>query len=320
LDINDRYYKKMVKEIDENIVRLTSSHRKLINEAITDLVNGGGKRLRPVLMLISASFGNYDKEKLLNLAAGLEILHMASLIHDDIIDDANLRRGQITTQERFGKNTAVFIGDFLLTKTFSVFIDHLDEKVLAKMNKIVRLLCEGEVEQEEKRFDFSIDLTDYLRRIRRKTALLFALSTFLGAYQSGKRGKSLHQFYKLGLELGMAFQIQDDILDFTGDEVRTGKKSGQDLLSGVVTIPVIYMLDKNEYRQKAIPLLEKDILSYEDVNQLMDLCRASGSIEESQELLKRFIDRVLYYFEPLPETKVKKRLQKIIDFQLERNF
>lgn len=247
---NDRYYKKIVKKIDKHIEEVTFSKRPMINDAVSDLIEGGGKKLRPFLMFLAASFGDYDKEVLLDLGTGIEILHMASLVHDDIIDNADLRRGQQTAQRKFGKKEAVFIGDFLLTKTFDILFDHLDSSALKRMSKNVRLLCEGEVEQAEKRFDFKIDIKDYFRRIRHKTALLFALSSYLGAYVSDIRGERLNILYKLGLEIGMAFQIQDDILDFEGEEEETGKKLAQDLREGVVTLPVILLLRKAEYRDK----------------------------------------------------------------------
>lgn len=320
VEIKDKYYKKIVKKIDNRIYSITSSHRKIINEAVKDLVNGGGKRLRPLMMFVSASFGDYNKEKLLDLGAGLEILHMASLIHDDIIDDANLRRGNITAQSKFGKNTAVFIGDFLLSRTFGIFSTHLNSDMLKKMNKIVRLICEGEIEQAEKKFDFNINKRDYLKRIRRKTALFFGFATFLGAYISNIKGKKLNTLYKLGLEIGMAFQIQDDILDFTGKESETGKKLGRDLKSGVITLPVIYLLQDEKYRLKYKNLINGKNINEKELNLLIKDVKESDSIKKSKEFLKKFILRVEKHLNNLPNNKAKKRMKKIVDFQIDRNY
>lgn len=248
--IDDRYYKKIVKKIDNHIKQKTKSNRPMINYAVNDLIEGGGKKLRPFLLFLAASFGDYDKKVLLDLASGIEILHMASLVHDDIIDNAELRRGQKTAQKKFGKKEAVFIGDFLLTKTFDILFDHLDRDTLKRISKNVRLICEGEIEQAEKSYDFQLNIKDYFKRIRHKTALLFALSSYLGAYVSGIRAKKLNILYKLGLEIGMAFQIQDDILDFAGEEKETGKNLAQDLSEGIVTLPVIILLHKDEYKDK----------------------------------------------------------------------
>ncbi|RCW40336.1 MULTISPECIES: polyprenyl synthetase family protein [unclassified Halanaerobium] len=320
MEIKDEYYKKIVKKINDKIYSATSTHHPIISEAVDDLVKGGGKRLRPVMMFISASFGDYDREKLLELGAGLELLHMASLIHDDIIDDADIRRGNKTAQSKFGKNTSVLIGDFLLSRTFSIFSAHLDNKMLQKLNKIVRLICEGEIEQAEKKFDFNINTRDYLKIIRHKTALFFGFATHLGAYVSDIRGIRLNTLYKLGLEIGMAFQIQDDILDFTGKESKTGKALGRDLKEGVVTLPVICLLENNNYRKKYDKLINGGRIREKELDLLIKDVKESDSIEKSKELLKKFIYRVEKHLDNLPDNRAKKRMKKIVDFQIDRNY
>lgn len=360
---DDKYYKKIVDKIDSHIKEKTISNRPMINYAVDDLIKGGGKKLRPFLMFLAASFGDYDKKVMLDLASGIEILHMASLVHDDIIDNAELRRGEKTAQKRFGKKEAVFIGDYLLTKTFDILFDHLDKDTLKRISKNVRLICEGEIEQAEEAFDFQIDIKDYFKRIRHKTALLFALSSYLGAYVSGIRGKKLNLLYKLGLEMGMAFQIQDDILDFEGEEKQTGKKLAQDLREGIVTLPVILLLNKDKYKEKYKLLLqidfnnylhqEKELIKFNSLNnngkfinennlenskiediylfdsstlneqiieQLIADVKESSVLDESRDILKKFIDRVNYYLIDLPDNRAKKKLQKLIDLQIKRKF
>lgn len=317
--IEDKLYQKICSELNQNITKITKSKRDIINQAVEDLINGGGKKLRPFLMFLAASFGDYDQQELLQLGSGIEILHMASLVHDDIIDNAELRRGNETAQKRFGKKEAVFIGDFLLSRTFDIFFDYLDKETLRKMNKNVRLLCEGEIEQSEKRFDFQIGLRDYYRRIRHKTALLFALSSYLGAYVSGVRGKKLNLLYKLGLEIGMAFQIQDDLLDFEGEEKETGKLLAQDLKEGVITLPVILLLNKSEYKKKYSAYSNSN-LDDKIVKDIIDDVKNSGVLEESREILFVFVDRVKKYLAQLPDNKSKRKLKKLIEVQVERKF
>jgi len=317
--IEDKFYQKICSQLNKNIIEITKSKREIINQAVEDLISGGGKKLRPFLMFLAASFGDYDREELLQLGSGIEILHMASLVHDDIIDNAELRRGNKTAQKRFGKKEAVFIGDFLLSRTFDIFFDYLDKDTLRKMNKNVRLLCEGEIEQSEKRFDFQISLRDYYRRIRHKTALLFALSSYLGAYVSGLRGKKLNLLYKLGLEIGMAFQIQDDLLDFEGDEKNTGKILAQDLKEGIITLPVILLLNKSKYRNK-YAVYNKKALDDQVTNEIIADVKDSNVLTESREILLIFIKRVKKYLAQLPENKAKKKLEKLIQVQVERKF
>ncbi|ADQ14334.1 Polyprenyl synthetase [Halanaerobium hydrogeniformans] len=328
--IEDRYYKNIVKKLDKNIIEKTTTHREIINSAIVDLIDGGGKKLRPFLMFLAASFGDYDKKELLDLGSSIEILHMASLLHDDIIDDADLRRGKVTAQKRFGKNEAVFIGDFLISRTFDILFEYLDKETLIKMNKNLRLICEGEIEQAEKKYDFNISIRDYYRRIRHKTALLFAISSYLGAYVSGIRGKKLNILYKLGLEIGMAFQIQDDILDFNGEQAKTGKKIAKDLEEGVITLPVILLFQKEEYQKKYSHVLEMGglknteldnrKLEQETIISITEDVRNSSVLEESREILKIFITRVDKYLNYLPKNKAKKRLKKLIAAQIDRKY
>ncbi|MGM0500694.1 MAG: polyprenyl synthetase family protein [Bacillota bacterium] len=318
--IEDKLYQRICSELNNNIISITKSKRDIVNQAVEDLINGGGKKLRPFLMFLAASFGDdYDQEKLLQLGSGIELLHMASLVHDDIIDNAKLRRGKETAQNRFGKKDAVFIGDFLLSRTFDVFFDHLDKDILRKMNKNVRLLCEGEIEQSEKRFDLQIGIKDYYRRIRHKTALLFALSSYLGAYVSGVRGKKLSILYKLGLEIGMAFQIQDDLLDFEGDESETGKLLVHDLEEGIITLPVILLMEQDKYRNK-YSAYNNNLLDEQIVQKIISDIKNTGMIEKSREILLVFINRVEKYLAQLPENKAKRKLEKLIEMQIDRKF
>ena len=127
---------------------------------------------------------------------------MATLVHDDIIDEARLRRGRITAQEKFGNDVAVFVGDFLLTKSYSLFVDNLSQHSLVKLNKVVKMVCIGEIRQYEEKYDLDLSLIDYFKRIRRKTALLFAISAYIGAYEAGVRGKGYFNFINLPLRWG----------------------------------------------------------------------------------------------------------------------
>ena len=317
--IEDKLYQKISRELNKSIIEITKSRKDIINQAVEDLIDGGGKKLRPFLMFLAASFGDYDEQKLLQLGSGIEILHMASLVHDDVIDNADLRRSKETAQKRFGKKEAVFIGDFLLSRTFDIFFDYLNKETLRKMNKNVRLLCEGEIEQSEKRFDFQIGIRDYYKRIRHKTALLFALSSYLGAYVSGIRGKKLHLLYKLGLEIGMAFQIQDDLLDFEGKVEETGKLLAQDLKEGVITLPVILLLNKAQYKKKYAEYSSSN-LDDQIIKDIIEDVKNSGVLEESREILFTFIDRVKKYLAQLPDNRAKRKLEKLVEAQVERKF
>ncbi len=311
-------FQTLIGQLNKCILEQTNSRQELVNLAIEDLVSGGGKRIRPILTILAGRFGDFQERKMLKLASSLELLHMASLVHDDIIDEAEIRRGRDSAQSKFGKKVAVFIGDFLLSKSYDVLARKLSRNSLHRLNKIVRLICEGEISQFEEKFDFNVSVSDYLRRIRRKTALLFGLSTYIGAYESGLRGTLLHNIYNLGLEMGMTFQIQDDILDFTGNEKDTGKKVGRDLASGIYTLPVIYLLMDEELDKQTREILSKGELSDSDLISIDKLIKKGNCIEKSKVLSKKYLDKACRHLDKLPDISAKKDMEYIIDFQLNR--
>lgn len=307
----------LIGNLNNLLISHCRSKNPVINIAIEDLIRGGGKRLRPILMLLAGKFGDFNEQKMLELAAGLELLHMATLVHDDIIDEAKLRRGEKTAQAKFGPNIAVFVGDYLLTRSYLMFSRYLSRHSLNRLNKIVKLICEGEINQYQEKYNYNLTVIDYLKRIRKKTALLFGTSTYIGAYESGVRKKELYHLYKFGLELGMAFQVQDDLLDFIGSEDKTGKKVGQDLKAGIYTLPLIYLLD-SAHAQKIKKMLSKGTLSEDEVELISDLTCQEGCLEKSRKLEQQFLDKAMTHLDSLPDIKIKDDLRYIIDWQLKR--
>ena len=306
-----------LKKIDENIRKITKSNYPVINHSISDLISGGGKRLRPLMVILSGCFGDYNS-KILEMAAGIEILHMATLVHDDIIDDAEKRRGNNTAQNKFGNNTAVFIGDFLLSKAFKIFVKHSQKKPMYRLSNIVNTICEGEINQFQNKFNTEISITQYFKRIRKKTALLFGFSTYLGAYESGLRNQELYNLYNVGLNFGMAFQIQDDILDFQGQEKIMGKEIGQDIDSGVYTLPLVIAL-KNDNNNYIHNLLLKDNLKKEEINYIINRVNEIG-IKPSKNIMRKFLKKADHHLDKLNNIQAKIDLKEIINCQYSRNF
>ena len=306
----------------EKIKSLMSAHCKstslILDTAVQDLIEGGGKRLRPLVLILASRFGEHNEEKLLSMATGIELLHMATLVHDDIIDEARLRRGRITAQEKFGNDVAVFVGDYLLTRSYSLFIDNLSQHSLLKLNKVVKMVCIGEIRQYEEKYNLDLSLLDYFKRIRRKTALLFAISSYIGAYEAGVRGKNLYHLYKFSLEMGMAFQIQDDLLDFIGKEDRIGKENNQDLTAGIYTLPLILLLRNEKYGQKTREVLEKKDLTIEDIALIQEMIRESGVLDLSRGYAERFVERARKNLAFLPDNVAKKDIEFILNLQVQR--
>ena len=212
----------------------------VLTEASLHLLQSGGKRIRPVFVMLAAKFGNYDIHVVKYVAATLELIHTASLVHDDVVDDADLRRGSATIKAKWDNRVAMYTGDYIFARALeimSVIDNPLAHKILA--NTMVEL-CVGEIEQIKDKFNFEQNLRIYFRRIKRKTALLIASSCQLGAITAGVDEKIHQKLFKFGYYVGMSYQIIDDILDFTASEEELGKPAGSDLLQGNITLPVLY--------------------------------------------------------------------------------
>ena len=302
-----------LEEVDSCMARTLQSKQKFLTTTLEELMQAGGKRLRPVLLLLSGRFGDYQAEKLIPLAAIIEILHMATLVHDDIIDDARLRRGHRTVQSRWGKDIAVFTGDFLFSNAFFLLTQNASFEYLQKAAMAIRKICEGEIDQYYSRYDIHITLKQYLKRISFKTAILFALSCQIGAQESKCQPRDEWHLQNIGGNLGMAFQITDDILNFQGQESIVGKPVGNDLVQGVYTLPLVYSLSRAEYRLELEGLLAKSIYEQEDISHIIDIVVDSGGITFSQKIVKRYHDKALKHIRALQESPARLMLEEMVE-------
>lgn len=304
---------KEMKAVEEFIKNNTSSRNKLLADIAGALIGAGGKRLRPAFVVLSAKFGRYEREKILPFAGAVEILHTATLVHDDIVDRAGTRRGIPTVSQKYGMDMAVYTGDFLFTKAVLMLSKNVSTDKLDLVGRAVKTICEGEVDQFQERYDMETSILSYLKRINKKTAILFAASCILGAQASECGDDTTKRLARFGFYFGMAFQIKDDLLDFLSDHEASGKPVGNDLPGGVVTLPVIYALRSNSRLREIFKGYagKKGKLSIEDYRLVGEMVRASGGIEASILMLGRYIERGLRALEGLPdnsETAVLKQL------------
>lgn len=267
-------------------------------------LQAGGKRIRPVFVLLAGKFGQYDINVMKNVAVALELIHMASLVHDDVIDDADLRRGQPTVKAKWDNKTAMYTGDFIFALSLELMSDikkYLAHKILA--NTIVEVTV-GEIQQIKDKYRFDQNLRDYLRRIKRKTALLISASCQLGAIAAEVEESVHKKLYLFGYYVGMAFQITDDILDFTSSEEELGKPAGSDLLQGNITAPALYAMEDEGIRSE----IEKVHVDMEPVQiqKIISLIKNSGAIEKSIALSDMYLDKALAVLEDLPANRAKK--------------
>ncbi|MGI5998323.1 MAG: polyprenyl synthetase family protein [Lutispora sp.] len=304
-------------KVEEHLLKTLKTRSKMVEESLERFIKSGGKRLRPTLTIIGATFGEYKSEVVVPLATSIEIIHMATLIHDDIVDDAETRRGTRTVQSTLGKNTAVYCGDFLFTRAFMLIADMAEIDMMKDLSKAIAFICDSEIDQNEQRYDQTVDVRKYLKRIAGKTAALFSLSIAVGAHKAGCDKKITSKLTNIGKNIGMAFQIVDDILDFTGNEKTVGKPLLSDAKQGIFTLPIIYSLNSS-YREETIKAIE--MIKDDGGERLMHCVINSGGLERTKGLARKFIKKALKIKDTLPDGYGKEAITEIIERQLDRKF
>ena len=227
--------------IEKELAIAVNSSSHLLNEASLHFLLAGGKRIRPVFVLLAAKFGNYSIDSIKSVAVSVELIHMASLVHDDVIDDAETRRGRETVKAQWNNRVAMYTGDFLFANAIEYITDLQNTYAHEVLSQTMVELCIGEIIQIEDKHYLEQTVRDYLRRIKRKTAILISASCELGAIASEADEKTVRHLKRFGYYVGMSFQIIDDILDFTSTDEQLGKPAGSDLAQGNITLPVLYV-------------------------------------------------------------------------------
>ena len=273
---------------------------KKIETQIKRVAENNGKMLRPVYALLCSQIGpDYDEEKAIAIAAALETLHMATLVHDDVIDEANLRRGQETLHTKKDNRYAIYAGDYLFSICFSILANHTDSvSILAYNARSMEKVLIGELDQLESRFSSPKSVRRYLSRISGKTAQLFALSCYTGAVESNASKQQARLAYNAGHYIGMAFQIIDDILDYQADDHTIGKPVMADAKNGIYTLPLIYAYE--QHATKIDALLTKPTLTGEDLHQLQALIDQADGLDKAMALAERYTKKALLTLAKLP--------------------
>lgn len=304
-----------VKQVMEQSAKCS---QRAMEESLLELMNSGGKMLRPAFVVIGGGFGNVKSKRIHNLAAVIEMLHMATLIHDDIIDNASTRRGALTTQARYGKTFAVFMGDYLFAKCFMLLSKNTSMENMRSISKVISRICTGEIEQFSSRFSTEVSVNQYLRRIAAKTAALFSLSLYVGGHESGCSEKLSRSLMSIGYNIGMAFQIIDDILDYEGNEKVVGKPLGNDIKQGIFTIPLLYALKKDKHRLNK--LISKKNYSEEDISNIIDIVKELGGVEKAKNLAERYTEKAFKGISRLPDCESKNILFEVTKGLLSRDY
>jgi heptaprenyl diphosphate synthase len=305
--------------IEKELEKSLESDSPILREASMHLLHAGGKRIRPVFVLLSAKFGNFDLGLVAKAAVALELIHMASLVHDDVIDDSDMRRGIPTVKAQWNNKVAMYTGDFILARSLQYISSIEDEELHQALADTMIEIVKGEIIQIEDQFNLDQGIRDYFRRIKRKTALLIASSCEMGALAAGADQKVVWRLKRFGYFVGMSFQIVDDILDFTATEKELGKPAGSDLTNGNITLPVLYLKDD----EIAGPLITKALhgnISDSEMKVLLQYIRSSDALKKAKRISDLYLQKALREVENLPDVPAKNHLKQIALFIGKRKF
>ncbi|MBH0229589.1 heptaprenyl diphosphate synthase component II [Halobacillus yeomjeoni] len=309
------FLKQDLSVIEKAVNETIQSDNPVLREASSQLLQAGGKRIRPVFVLLAGKFGDYDIERMKAVAVSLELIHTASLVHDDVIDEAEVRRGEPTIKSRWDNRIAMYTGDYIFARSLENLSALDDPRAHQILAKTMVELCLGEIKQIEDKYDTDQNVRTYLRRIKRKTALLIAASCRMGAIASKVGEEEEKALFQYGYYVGMSYQIIDDVLDFTASEEELGKPAGSDLLQGNITLPVLYSLEDEEFKQELDHLfLRKEDLTTEDIAPVIEKIKTNGSIERSLKISDRYLAKAYESLSKLPASRAKQTLKGIAKY------
>jgi len=288
----------------------------MIPEIVQYVVQAGGKRLRPALVVLSAQLGGTQTDDAITVGASSELIHLATLMHDDIVDRASLRHQKPTAAVEFGDDVAILLGDYLYVEAFSLLASINDPVLIELFARSTRTMCQGEINQVKRRFQLDLTLSEYLTFIDNKTATLMAACMRGGARLARLSSDQATALGHYGWNLGMAFQIIDDTLDLVGEEAATGKTLRTDLANGKLTLPLIYLRDKLSAADR------ERFLSYlkdpEPVSRIIDWLKESGSIREGLRQASNFAHQAQSALHSFPDSSPKASLSAIADYIVTR--
>lgn len=310
--------------VNQRIAVALQSDVVLINQMGSYIIGAGGKRLRPKLVLSSALALGYTGKQHINVAAIIEFIHTATLLHDDVVDSSEMRRGQDTANAVWGNEAAVLVGDFLYSRAFEMMVEVGEMRVMEILSAATNTIAAGEVMQLLNIGEPDIDEARYMRVIEAKTAKLFEAASQLGAILAGSSAEFERAMANFGSNLGIAFQLVDDVLDYTADSTELGKNAGDDLAEGKPTLPIIYaMRDGNTETRDLIRqvLLSADQqLSVDLLARIVDLVRSSGAIENTYALATKHVQLAVEALSPLPASSQKSAMIEVVKSSVGRRF
>ncbi|ABK45840.1 Trans-hexaprenyltranstransferase [Magnetococcus marinus MC-1] len=308
---------------NEVILEQLNSPVELITQVGDHLLNSGGKRLRPILTLVTAKLFGYQKADVhALLAAVVEFIHTATLLHDDVVDKSNTRRGQATANSVWGNKAPILVGDFLFSRSFQIMVEHGDLRVLRIVSDCCAIISEGEVMQLVASNDLATDEERYLDVIRHKTASLFASASQLGAVVADQSDEIAQRMYDYGMMLGTAYQVVDDLLDYSAETEKLGKNVGDDFQEGKITLPVIHAFRSGDAEEQAFwrRCLEDEEQDESSFDHARALIAKHGSLDYTMSQARALIVKAKAALAPLPESAERQALMDLADLSVDREY
>ena len=314
--------KNELQAVETCLQKIADTPLPLLSNIGSSLIGAGGKRLRPALFLLSARLSNRESyDDLVPLAASLELTHVASLLHDDVIDNSGLRRGRETANAKFGNHVAVLAGDYLFASVFGLIGEKEYPRVLGlKLAELVKLLTIGEIQQDSALYKIPDGTHEYYRQIERKTAEFMAVCCETGALVEGLDSGIADRMHEFGYNLGMAFQITDDLLDITGDEKTIGKPAGSDIKQGVITLPVIWALKNSPKKERLAAIVSNKMMTETELCEALTIVRDSDGIPYSKQKVQEYISLAKSAIPDESKPELKKSFESLADYILKRTF
>jgi len=300
--------------VEEQLIQSIDTDLLILDKAATHLIKAGGKRLRPAFVLLAAKLFSDSVGQAIPLAVALELVHMASLVHDDVIDNSELRRGQSTVKSEWGNRVSLYTGNYVLAKSLCLVAGYQRSDILDVLADASMSICEGEITQMQSCYNIHQGFKDYLRRIERKTALLISVSCQLGAMISDSTDAEILALKRYGYYLGMAFQVTDDILDFVATEEILGKPVGSDIRQGVITLPAIYALKYGAHREQLGQMLSSPETCCNHADEIIDLITETDGIDYAYYVSNKYAEKAIQQLEKLPDLSGKESLLAIAAF------
>lgn len=284
---------------------------------------GKGKRIRPILVLLSSKLNGYEGKRSIIYSTVVELIHMATLLHDDVIDEAERRRGFPSVNSKWGNQASILIGDYLFAMSFSLMSEDSDARIINSLSKTVVKMAEGEVMQLTRNYQITEDEGPYMEIINRKTASLMSSCCEIGAILGNNGRREELASNSFGLDIGMAFQLVDDALDYVAKEDRLGKPLCKDLMEGHITLPLIYLyrtVNGNDKKRIKDIVESKNSLEKEDLEFVVNMVKDCGAIDYTLKVAREYVDRAKEKMDVFSDSRYLKALLTIADYIVERDF